>query len=105
MKVTIIPADGAVYKDGVSYSNLALVDAPENVHALQWDGTKGWIEFSATDDDGKAPNEAIVELPEWVVSALAAWEVAAQEELEATARMRELEQLAQQTRTPVEVVG
>ena len=104
MKVTIIPADGAVYKDGFSYSSLSLANVPENVHALQWDGVEGCIEFSPDDADNKAPNEVITELPEWAVSALAVWDVAAQEELAAAARAQELQQLAQQTRTPVEVV-
>ena len=74
MKVTIISADGAVYKDGFFYSGLKLIDVPKNVHALQWSDVAGWIEFSVDGEGNKAPNETITELPIWANSALAAWE-------------------------------
>lgn len=105
MKVTIIPADGAVYKDSVSYSGLTLVGIPENVHALQWNGVKGWIEYSEDDEGVKPTNQNITELPDWAVTALATWDAAAQESAQAEARAQELQQLAQQTATPVEVIG
>lgn len=80
MKLTIIPSDGAVYKDGLSYSGLALQGVPEGVHALQWQDTKGWIEYNDTDltDDYKPPNEVINELPQWALDAVTAWELADQ---------------------------
>lgn len=71
MKLTIIPIDGAVYKNEVSYSNLIWTGTPLNVHALQWLDTEGWIEFN----DG-TPNEAITELPQWALNAEAAWQIA-----------------------------
>lgn len=71
MKLTIIPIDGAVYKDGKSYSEISWEGTPSNVHALQWLGNKGWLEFN----DG-TPNQDINELPSWVGNALAAWDVA-----------------------------
>jgi len=74
MKLTIIPADGAVYKDGLSYPDLNLSEAPANVHALQWNNTKGWIEFCEDEDGNKPANESITELPSWVSQALALWE-------------------------------
>lgn len=70
MKITIIPSDGAVYEDGVTYLNLSWEGTPENVHALQWFGSNGWIEYN----DG-TPNEAIEALPAWTDNALAAWDV------------------------------
>jgi len=78
MKITIIPVDGAVYKDGVSYSDLDLSSAPAEVHALQFNDTtnKGWIEFIDDDFGIKAPNEVITELPSWAVTASAKWEQA-----------------------------
>ena len=45
MKLTIIKNDGAVYKEGQSYSNLSLPTIPSDVHALQWNNDKGYIEF------------------------------------------------------------
>lgn len=76
MKLTIIPNDGAVYKDGVCYSGLSLNTAPANVHALQWDGVSGWLEFFNESEFRKPPNEAITELPNWANDALAKWDEA-----------------------------
>lgn len=71
MRLTIIPVDGAVHKDGYSYSRLQQIGAPSNIHALQWVETEGHLEFN----DG-TPNEAITELPDWVETALEKWEEA-----------------------------
>ena len=68
MKLTIIPIDGAVYKDGISYSGLDLSIVPANVHALQWDDVAGWIEFK-----DPVPNEEITSLPAWANACLAKW--------------------------------
>lgn len=70
MKLTIIPSDGAVYENGVCYSNLSWDGTPSNVHALQFDSDLiyGWIEFN----NGE-PNQDILELPGWAVNAEAAW--------------------------------
>jgi len=71
MKLTIIPSDEAVYKDGVSYLELNLVGIPADVHALQWEDTNGWVEY----EDDKI-NESITELPQWALNALEAWNTA-----------------------------
>lgn len=76
MKLTIIPADKAVYKDGYSYSGLDLSDFPQNVHALQWDGESGWVEFKDESEFRRPPNENIVVLPDWALAAKAKWEEA-----------------------------
>lgn len=76
MKLTIIPVDGAVYKDGYSYSGLDLSAAPSNVHALQWKDTKGWIEFKDNDDGTKPQNEVITELPSWANACVTKWDEA-----------------------------
>lgn len=75
MNLTIIIADGAVYVDGYSFSGL-IFSAPANVHALQWKGTKGWIEFIDNDDGTKPENQAIIELPSWAADAKAKWDQA-----------------------------
>jgi hypothetical protein len=97
MKLTIIPVDNAVYKDGVSYSNLDLSSVPSDVHALQFNNTSntGWIEFIST-----TPNEEITELPTWAITAMTKWDEAkAKAEAEAKAEAARLaaEQAAQQT--------
>lgn len=76
MKLTIIPSDGAVYKDGVSYSGLDLSGIPENVHALQWNGDSGWIEFNNESEFRKPANEKIDALPDWANDALVKWDEA-----------------------------
>jgi hypothetical protein len=73
MKLTIIRADGAVYKDGVSYSGLDLTAVPADVHALQWYGTEGEIEFNGRP---KPQNEAITALPAWAITASTKWDEA-----------------------------
>lgn len=76
MKLTIIISDGAVYKDGFSFSGLDLSSAPSNVHALQWDNHAGWIEFKDEAEFRKAPNENITALPDWANIALTKWDEA-----------------------------
>jgi len=71
MKLTIIPIDGYVSKDDIGYSDLVWAGTPLEVHALQWAGSSGWIEYN-----NGAPNEDIVSLPEWANNALAAWDAA-----------------------------
>lgn len=75
MNLVIIPVDGAVYVDGVSFHGLTL-DTPSNVHALQWKTTKGWIEFVDSDDGIKPQNESITELPQWAIAAKTKWDEA-----------------------------
>jgi hypothetical protein len=78
MKLTIIREDGAVYKDGVSYSNLDLSAVPANVHALQFSDASnaGWIEFIQDDFGDKAANEKITSLPTWAITAMTKWDEA-----------------------------
>jgi hypothetical protein len=87
MKLTIVPIDGAVYKDGFSYSGLDLSSVPNDVHALQFNNASntGWIEFTSP-----IPNEEITELPTWAITAMTKWDEAE------TARLA-AEQAAQQT--------
>lgn len=71
MRLTIIPNDGAVYKDDVVYCDLVWNGTPEDIHALQWFGNSGWIEFN-----NGLPNQEITELPEWVQNAITSFEFA-----------------------------
>jgi len=78
MKITIIVEDGAVYKDGVSYSNLDLSSTPANIHAVQFNNTTnaGWIEFKDNEDGTKPQNESLTSLPDWAITALTKWDTA-----------------------------
>ena len=84
MKLTIIPNDGAVYINNYCYLDLALSGIPTNVHALQWNETKGWIEYT----DGSL-NEDITELPSWTTSCINLWNEAKAAEEEAKAAAEE----------------
>jgi hypothetical protein len=70
MKLTIIPTDGSVGEDEKFYSglNLSSCAIPANVHALQWDGVAGWIEFNEP-----VPNEEISTLPSWANCCMTKW--------------------------------
>jgi hypothetical protein len=70
MKLTIIPVDGSVGEDEVFYNELSLSSCaiPANVHALQWDGVAGWIEFNEA-----IPNEEITSLPAWANCCMTKW--------------------------------
>lgn len=78
MKLTIIPSDSAVYKDGTSYFGLDLTAIPSNVHALQFNDASnaGWIEFTQDDFGAKAANEMITSLPAWATTAISKWDEA-----------------------------
>lgn len=79
MRLTIVPEDGAVYKDGLSFSNLDLSFIPSNIHALQWYDLFGEVEFKTSFVDGvviKPSNSVITELPTWAVQALTVWQEA-----------------------------
>jgi len=73
MKLTIIPADGSVGEDDKFYLNLDLntCNIPVNVHALQWDGAVGWIEFNEPIE-----NEEITTLPSWANCCMTKWDQA-----------------------------
>ena len=75
MKLTIIPVDGTVNKEGKPYLNLDLSSCgiPADVHALQWEEhepNKGHIEFKSS----LIQNQEIIELPTWVNACLVKWD-------------------------------
>jgi hypothetical protein len=79
MKLTIVPADNAVYKDNLCWAGLDLSTCgiPSDVHALQWYDTRGWIEFKEIDPFTPKPqNQDITELPAWAECCLEKWEEA-----------------------------
>ena len=85
MRLTIVPADGAVYLDGVVYMDLDLstCNIPSDVHALQWYDTYGELEFNRSFVDGQIvhpSNEILTELPAWVNTAKTVWAAAKAEE-------------------------
>lgn len=61
MKLTIIRDMGLVHVDGRGHDELDLSSVPAEVHAVQWDGTSGEIEYVSND----VPNALITSLPSW----------------------------------------
>lgn len=49
MRVTIVPSEGIVTLDGVSYIVDSVRRLANRFHAIQWDGTKGHVEYNNDD--------------------------------------------------------
>jgi hypothetical protein len=73
MKLCIITDDKMVAKDGSGYSGLDISYIPDTVHALQWYGDAGEIEYKTTGPYRKPANEFITVLPDWATTALTKW--------------------------------
>lgn len=54
-KVTIVPDDGKVIIDGEARI-VDLSDMPADVHAVQWQGNEGEIEYRPGADGSRKPN-------------------------------------------------
>lgn len=78
MRVTIIPSDGFVSVDGVGYQDLDLSSVDPSIHAVQFSGAAGWVEYVDTPEGTKLPNEPIASLVQFQ-PALDAWKVADEE--------------------------
>lgn len=65
MKLTIVPVDSLVIVDGYPVMGLDLTAVPENIHAVQWTGSGGHIEYNDgtinTEIDNITPYQAIVD--------------------------------------------
>jgi hypothetical protein len=75
MRLTIIPSDNTVYVDG----RALVVDCSSidpAIHALQWDGEAGWIEYVQPPSGGAILNEPIMSLAPEYLALVAAWEAA-----------------------------
>lgn len=77
MRFTIVPDDKLVIVDGIGYNNLDFIIA-ENVHAVQWYGNYGEVEYRPIFTNGvmaKPTNSIIDEYAEFQ-PALDAWSIA-----------------------------
>lgn len=59
MKLTIIPEDQTVTIDGERFAINCAELVAQGIHAVQWSGARGHIEFRDTDDGNKPANELI----------------------------------------------
>jgi len=93
-KLTILPADGVVSIDGLSYSELKMSGIPKNLHALQWFGKGGEIEYIADDYGETKPNTRIDSLPKWTEKNIRVWEAANKNAIEKAKEEEEKEAVA-----------
>jgi hypothetical protein len=84
MKLTIIKDDNAVYLNGSSFG-VDCSSLGSGVHAVQWSGESGWIEYKSDELGVKPENEPIYSLQDFqsFVDAAEAAQVAAEQEAEA----------------------
>ena len=98
MHLTIIPSDSAVYRDkAMLVCDLAGVSLPASLHAFQWDGVRGEIEFSPDSDGQKPANLKVQELPLWALECDAQYAQTKMKEIERA--VQEAAKLAQQQAT------
>ena len=62
MKVVIVPADNLVMVDGFGSEHVDMKNISESIHAIQWTGASGWIEFMTAEDGTKQPNQLITDI-------------------------------------------
>ena len=82
-KLTIVPTDGRISVDGLAYIELSMTGVPKNIHALQWYGKGGEIEYIADDYGETKPNTRIDSLPKWTEKTIGIWETANKNAIEA----------------------
>lgn len=78
MRLSIIADDGAVGVDGEFFSELDLSALDPNIHAVQWYGEYGEVEFKTRFEDGKLfhpGNQYITDVSSYQF-AFDAWEAA-----------------------------
>lgn len=75
MQLTIIVEDNGVYVNREIRMPLDLSNCgiPSDIHALQWNGTVGWLEFVDNPDGTKPQNETISVLPSWANACVDEW--------------------------------
>jgi hypothetical protein len=93
MRVVIVPEDKFVSVDGEGYRDIDLSFLGASVHAIQWYGTDGEIEYK--DARGRATENRPIDSLEPYQPALDAWQAAKD-----AAEAQSAEMLAEPTQTP-----
>lgn len=73
MRMVIIPSDAFCAIDNVGYHGVDMSSVPASIHAVQWFGVAGWIEYKDT-PDGKPANQDITSI-EMFQGVIDAWNV------------------------------
>ena len=90
MKLVIIADDSRVCVDSVCYDELGMGELDPTIHAVQWNGQWGEVEYKSIFENGqitKPQNQVITSIDsyQWAVDA---WNVAKSAEAEAIAAAR-----------------
>jgi hypothetical protein len=78
MQVSVVVDDNMIYVNGFA-ERCDLSNMPDYIHALQWYGAWGEIEFRGDDDGNRLPNKRVSDFNEFK-KYISAWEVEAQKE-------------------------
>lgn len=96
MKLTIVADDGAVGIDGIFFSNLDLSSLDPSIHAVQWYGEYGEIEYKTKFENGvvfKPENKVITDISSYLFATFL-WQTAKEkEEAEEVAQQMQMENL------------
>lgn len=63
-RITIIPSDTYCSIDSVGYKDVDMSSINSNIHAVQWFGDNGWVEFNET-PQGKLENKPITDIEQF----------------------------------------
>lgn len=77
MRLTIIPSDGTVIVDGEAYTGLDLTILDQSIHAVQWYGTQGEIEFKDPSTGNMTGHSTITTIDQFQ-SVIELWQTAKQ---------------------------
>lgn len=75
MRITVVKDDAAVSVDGKGFGGLDLSFLPDGIHAIQWSGAQGEIEWRDPETKKAVANEPITTLP-YQDQIMAAWQAA-----------------------------
>lgn len=101
MKITLLNGDDSLGIDGVFYSGLDFSNVPNEIQVIQWNGTKGHIEYFEDEEGVKRPNDIIFELPFFIETIKPSWNAAAEQ---AAIKEAEFQSLLQQAAEVAQVI-
>ena len=79
MNMVIIPEDDFIAIDGVGY-RVDMNSVDSNIHAVQWDGQNGWIEYKNLPDGTKPENLNITNIDDFSI-VMQLWKTAKDKEI------------------------
>ena len=111
MKIIFIYEDKTLGKDGVFFTLTDISLVPSDIHALQWDGESGHIEYQLNADKTKPVNNDITQLPDWVSNLESQWDQGLANKQKADAEFKAIQddianlalKIEQKAATPIDI--